>query len=48
MRRGAPKLREQAYASFTEHLLARDIRPGQFVSQRELVEADRAAARRDS
>jgi DNA-binding GntR family transcriptional regulator len=32
-----PKLREQAYQSFTERLLARDIRPGQFVSQRELV-----------
>ncbi len=32
------KLREKAYASFTERLLARDIVPGQFVSQRELVE----------
>ena len=31
-------LREKAYASFTRHLLARDLRPGQFVSQRELVE----------
>ncbi|AVX03465.1 GntR family transcriptional regulator [Maritalea myrionectae] len=31
-------LREQAYGSFTEHLLARSLRPGQFVSQRELVE----------
>jgi len=31
-------LREKAYASFTEHLLARTIAPGQFVSQRELVE----------
>ena len=30
-------LRERAYASFTRHLLARDLRPGQFVSQRELV-----------
>ncbi|RVD35586.1 GntR family transcriptional regulator, partial [Mesorhizobium sp. M4B.F.Ca.ET.019.03.1.1] len=30
-------LREKAYASFTRHLLARDLRPGQFVSQRELV-----------
>ncbi|WP_404927764.1 GntR family transcriptional regulator [Mesorhizobium sp. ORM16] len=30
-------LREQAYASFTRHLLARDLKPGQFVSQRELV-----------
>jgi DNA-binding GntR family transcriptional regulator len=32
------KLREQAYDSFTKHLLARDVRPGQFISQRELVE----------
>lgn len=32
------KLRERAYDSFTRHLLARDVRPGQFVSQRELVE----------
>jgi DNA-binding GntR family transcriptional regulator len=32
------KLREKAYASFTRHLLARDLRPGQFFSQRELVE----------
>lgn len=32
------RLRERAYASFTRHLLARDVRPGQFVSQRELVE----------
>lgn len=31
------KLRERAYDSFTRHLLARDVRPGQFVSQRELV-----------
>jgi DNA-binding GntR family transcriptional regulator len=31
------KQREKAYASFTRHLLARDFRPGQFVSQRELV-----------
>jgi DNA-binding GntR family transcriptional regulator len=31
-------LREKAYDSFTRHLLARDIRPGQFVTQRELVE----------
>lgn len=31
-------LREQAYGSFTQHLLARDLRPGQFISQRELVE----------
>lgn len=32
------KLRERAYASFTRRLLARELRPGQFVSQRELVE----------
>ncbi|WP_086998642.1 GntR family transcriptional regulator [Rhizobium sullae] len=33
-----PTLREKAYQSFTRHLLARDVRPGQFVSQRRLVE----------
>lgn len=32
------RLRDHAYSSFTEKLLARDIQPGQFVSQRELVE----------
>jgi DNA-binding GntR family transcriptional regulator len=31
------KMREQAYHSFTRHLLASDVRPGQFVSQRELM-----------
>lgn len=31
-------LREQAYETFTERLLAREIAPGQFVSQRELVQ----------
>ena len=31
------KLRERAYASFTERLLTREIKPGQFVTQRELV-----------
>ena len=31
------KLREKAYHSFTERLLAQQIRPGQFLSQRELV-----------
>lgn len=31
------KLREKAYRSFTTHLLAAHIRPGQFVTQRELV-----------
>lgn len=35
--REGPNLRERAYARFTRHLLARDILPGQFVSQRELV-----------
>jgi DNA-binding GntR family transcriptional regulator len=34
----APKLRERAYAAFTDRLLARAIVPGQFVTQRELVE----------
>lgn len=34
----APTLRQKAYESFTRHLLARDVRPGQFVSQRQLVE----------
>jgi DNA-binding GntR family transcriptional regulator len=33
-----PTLREKAYASFTRHLLARDVRPGQFVSQRRLMD----------
>ena len=32
------KLRDQAYARFTGHLLAKQLKPGQFVSQRELVE----------
>lgn len=32
------KQREQAYERFTGHLLSRELRPGQFVSQRELVE----------
>lgn len=37
-RDGEPlKLREKAYVSFTERLLAREIKPGQFVTQRELV-----------
>ena len=34
----AHRLRDHAYSSFTEKLLSRDIQPGQFVSQRELVE----------
>lgn len=33
----ALRLRDHAYSSFTEKLLADDIHPGQFVSQRELV-----------
>ncbi len=36
--RGGPVLRVRAYNSFTERLLARDILPGQFITQRELVE----------
>ena len=32
-----PKLRDRAYESFRQHLLAMDLRPGQFISQRELV-----------
>ena len=32
------KLRDRAYESFTSRLLARDIRAGQFISQRELAE----------
>ena len=36
-------LREKAYESFTHHLLARDVRPGQFISQRRLVELTGAA-----
>lgn len=35
---GPQKQREKAYLRFTNHLLARNVRPGQFVSQRELVE----------
>lgn len=31
-------MRDHAYSNFTERLLAFDIRPGQFVSQRELVD----------
>ncbi|NRB18924.1 MAG: GntR family transcriptional regulator [Rhodobacteraceae bacterium] len=31
-------MRDHAYSNFTEKLLARDIRPGQIVSQRELVD----------
>lgn len=35
---GEIPLREKAYERFTLHLLARDVRPGQFISQRRLVE----------
>lgn len=38
MREDSTKLRDRAYSSFTERLLAREIKPGQFVSQRELVD----------
>ncbi|MDE0969917.1 MAG: GntR family transcriptional regulator [Octadecabacter sp.] len=31
------RMRDHAYSNFTEKLLARDIRPGQILSQRELV-----------
>lgn len=34
----ALRQRDHAYSNFTEKLLARDISPGQIVSQRELVE----------
>ncbi len=34
----AAKLRDRAYESFRHHLLAMNIRPGQFISQRGLVE----------
>ena len=36
--RSPSNLREKAYDSFTRHLLSREIRAGQFISQRELVE----------
>jgi DNA-binding GntR family transcriptional regulator len=36
--RSPANLREKAYDSFTRHLLSREIRAGQFISQRELVE----------
>lgn len=39
---GAPmenqNLRDQAYAGYTRSLLAREIKPGQFITQRQLVE----------
>ena len=35
--RAETKLRERAYDAFTQHLLRAEIKPGQFVSQRELV-----------
>ena len=40
------KLRERAYDAFTEHLLRAEIKPGQFVSQRELVALTGQPARR--
>ena len=39
--RGERTLRHQAYDTFTERLLAQEISPGQFISQRELVELTR-------
>jgi len=38
MRNPTTKLRDVAYGQFTERLLAQEIMPGQFISQRELVE----------
>lgn len=38
MEQASLRLRDHAYSNFTEKLLAYDIRPGQIVSQRELVE----------
>ncbi|MDP5219038.1 GntR family transcriptional regulator [Ruegeria sp. 2205SS24-7] len=38
MTTSSARLRDHAYSSFTDMLLARDIQPGQFVSQRELVQ----------
>ena len=38
MRNPSTKLRDVAYGQFTQRLLAREIVPGQFISQRELVE----------
>lgn len=37
--RARANLRERAYEAFTERLLARDLEPGQFISQRKLVAA---------
>lgn len=37
-RGGGLKLREHAYINFTDRLLAGEIQPGQFISQRELVD----------
>ena len=38
MAQSALRLRDHAYSNFTEKLLARDLEPGQIVSQRELVD----------
>ncbi len=38
MKPGPLKLRELAYGEFTQRLLSSDIKPGQFISQRELAE----------
>jgi DNA-binding GntR family transcriptional regulator len=37
-RGSAPSLRAQAYASFRQQILEANIRPGQFISQRELMQ----------
>jgi DNA-binding GntR family transcriptional regulator len=36
--RKATPLREKAYVDFTDRLLSREIKPGQFITQRELVD----------
>ncbi len=36
--RAAPSLRAQAYASFQQQIVQANIRPGQFISQRELMQ----------
>ena len=35
---GSRNLREQAYTGYNRSLLAREIAPGQFITQRQLVE----------
>lgn len=38
MAEGTTKLREQAWEGYTQRVLAGELRPGQFITQRELVE----------